>query len=126
MVMRRRLLAAKVPFDLEAAACDKPARPDIRVYPGLGFDDVILVGFEPSEPWPDGIQGLDGVDQWSAGRLREDGTFEVMTDAYRSRTAPELPNILQVPMGMKGLAVLIVDVMGNRYCFRVNRDDPKG
>ena len=41
-------------------------------------------------------------------------------------TGTELLNILQVPMGMKDLAVLIVDVMGNRYCFRVDRDDPEG
>ena len=124
-VMRRRLLGAGIMFGLEAPACEAPARADIRVYPGLGFDDVALAGFEPGIPWPDGITGMDGVDQWSVGRLR-DGVFHVLADTVRSREAPELNRVLQAPMDTPDLAVLIVDVLGNRYCFKVERDDSAG
>ena len=71
----------------------------------------------------DGITGMDGVDQWSVGRLR-DGVFHVLADTVRSREAPELNRVLQAPMDTPDLAVLIVDVLGNRYCFKVERDDP--
>ena len=119
MVMRRRLLHAKVRFDLEAATSEEPAKADIRVYPGLGFDDVCLAGFEPPTPWPEGVTGMDGVEQWSVGQLR-DGVLHVMADAFRSRTTPELQDVLQVPMNTPDLAALIVDILGNRYCFSLN------
>ena len=121
VVMRRRLLSAKVQFDAEAPSCMEPAKADIRVYPGLGFDDVCLMGFEPPEPWPEGIMSPDGIEQWSVGQLR-DGMFQVLSDAFRSPTEPELNRMLQVPMNTPDLAVLIVDVLGNRYCYQVERE----
>ena len=117
-VMRRRMLSAQVRFDLEAPVSMEEARADIRVYPGLGFDDVCLVGFCPPAPWPEGITGLDGVEQWSVGRLEGD-TFRVLSDAVRSKTAPALPRMLQAPMNTPNLAALVVDVLGNRYCYRL-------
>jgi hypothetical protein len=120
-VMRRRLLSAKVQFNAEAPSCMEPAKADIRVYPGLGFDDVCLMGFEPPEPWPEGIKSPDGIEQWSVGQLR-DGVFQVLSDAFRSPAEPELNRMLQVPMNTPDLAVLIVDVLGNRYCYQVERE----
>ena len=75
-------------------------------------------GFAPETPWPEGVTGLDGVEQWSVGRL-EDGVFRVFSDSVRSRATPELNRVMQVPMNTPDLAVLIVDVLGNRYCYRV-------
>ena len=118
-VMRRRLLASRIPFNLQAPVSMDPAQADVRVYPGLGFNDVCLVSFTPPTPWPDGITGLDGVEQWSVGMLR-DGLFHVLSDAIRSRTAPNLPQLLQAPMNADHLAVLIVDVLGRRYCFSLS------
>ena len=120
-VMRRRLLASKIMFDLEAPVSETPANADFAVYPGLGFDDVCLRSFEPPEPWPEGVAGLDGVDQWSVGQLR-DGVFSVMVDSVRSRATPELETALQVPMNTPDLAAIIVDVLGNRYCYRISQD----
>ena len=118
-VIRRRLLAARLRFDLEAPVSMAPARLALRRYPGLGFDDICLDSFVPPESWPDAISGLDGVEQWSVGRLKGD-TFIALSDAIRSRSEPELNRILQVPMGLDDLAVLVVDVLGDRYCFTVN------
>ena len=120
-VMRRRLLSAKVLFDAEAPTCMEEAKADICVYPGLGFDDVCLMGFDPPEPWPEGITGIDGIEQWSVGQLR-DGVFHVFSDAFRSSAEPELNQMLQVPMNTPDVAVLIVDVLGNRYCYQVDRE----
>lgn len=117
-VMRRRMLASGIMFDLEAPVCEAPARLRLSVYPGLGFDDVVLNEFAPETPWPEGVTGLDGVEQWSVGRL-EDGVFRVFSDSVRSRATPELNRVMQVPMNTPDLAVLIVDVLGNRYCYRV-------
>ena len=118
-VMRRRMLSSRIPFSLSAPVETAPAAADIRVYPGIGFDDVCLVNFTPVEPWPAGINGLDGVEQWSVGQLKDD-VFHALSDAVRSRTTPELTRMLQAPMNTADLAVLIVDILGNRYCYRLS------
>ena len=115
-VMRRRLISARVPFDIDAPACMDAADAAFEVYPGLGFDDVCLAGFVPPPGWPEGVAALDGIEQWSVGSLR-DGVFHAVADAVRSRAEPDLPRVLQVPMNMPGMAVMIVDILGRRFCF---------
>ena len=46
--------------------------------------------------------------------------FHALSDAVRSRTTPELTRMLQAPMNTADLAVLIVDILGNRYCYRLS------
>ena len=55
-----------------------------------------------------------------------DRAKRILADTVRSREAPELNRVLQAPMDTPDLAVLIVDVLGNRYCFKVERDDSAG
>ena len=118
-VMRRRMITARSMANVEAPAALSAARADVRVYPGLGFDDVCLVDFAPAEPWPEGVTGLDGVDQWSVGTMAGD-TFQIIADAVRSRETPELNKVLQAPMNTPDLAILVVDVLGHRWCFRID------
>ncbi len=121
-VMRRRMISSRIRFNLQADTVTQPAVLQAQVFPGLGFDDIRLDSLIPPSPWPDGITGLDGLDQWSVGQWR-DGTFFAIEDAVRSRANPDLPRILQMPMNTPDLAVLLVDILGRRYCFRL---DPTG
>jgi len=114
-VIRRRLIQARIPFELKAP-CGEGGSLTARLYPGLGFYDVCLDAFVPPVPWPEGISGPDGVDQWSVGFVR-DGTFHVFEEATRSQREPELNRQLQLPMTGGTPAVLISDILGDRYCF---------
>ena len=120
-VTRKRLVSQGIPFDLEAPCRTEPAKASVRIYPGIAFADVCLTDFTPPEPWPDGVTGLDGVDQWSVGTV-EHGVFRACDDAARTQKDPALPPSLQIPLLSGTPAVLVTDILGNRYCFAC-RDD---
>ena len=64
---------------------------------------------------PAGLQitGLDTVDQWSVGFLR-DGIFHAYASAARRKQTPALPETLELPLLRGTVAVSVVDVLGNR------------
>ena len=115
-VTRKRLVSQGIPFDLEAPCEKTPARASLRQFPGIAYVDVCLDDFTPLAPWPDGITGLDGVDQWSIGWFK-DGVFLAQADAARTQKTPVLARTLQMPLLSGAPAALITDILGNRYCF---------
>lgn len=107
-VIRKRLLDTAMRF---AVPCEgKDIRMDARIEPGIAFYDIMLTDYAP----PSGaIQGLDAVDQWSAG-FYADGVFRCQASAARRKQTPALPPMLQIPQ-LRGVpAILIVDIYGNR------------
>ena len=115
-VTRKRLVSQEIPFDLEAPCEAAPAQASLRMFPGIAYADVCLDDFVPPSPWPDGVTGLDGVDQWSVGTV-EHGVFRSLADAARTQKTPALPRSLQIPVLSGSVAVLITDILGDRYCF---------
>ena len=120
-VTRKRLAAQRIPFDLDAPCETAPARVGLRLFPGIAFSDICLDEFAPSLPLPDGVTGLDAVDQWSAGFL-EGTVFRSCADAARTQKTPALARALQIPIISGVPAVLISDVLGRRWCFAWRND----
>lgn len=115
-VSRKRLILENADFSLTADLPAGPARPALSIYTGIAYYDVCLSGFDAGVSLPIGVSGLDGLDQWSAGYLR-DGVFVAYADAARSKRTPTLKQVLQIPL-LKGTpAVLMTDILGNRTCL---------
>ncbi len=115
-VSRKRLIAAKVPFTLNACAPLIPAQLDAGLYGGIAFCDVVLRDFSAAAELPEEARGLDAVDQWSVGVLR-DGQLYALDDSVRLKQSPALRSALQIPLISGTPAVSVTDVLGNRYCF---------
>ena len=115
-VSRKRLIAAKVPFTLNAQQPMIPAELNADLYGGIAFCDIFLKGFSTKAEMPDCAKGLDAIDQWSVGILK-DGVFHVVDDSVRLKQCPALRPMLQLPFLSGAPAVSVTDVMGNRYCF---------
>lgn len=119
-VSRKRLLDTsldiRVPFAQNAAAM----RADIMT--GLGYYEVQLLDYTLPEGLPEDavlqpkdlcISGLDAVDQWSVGFLRN-GVFNVYASTARRKQTPALDASLELPLLRGNVAISIVDVLGNR------------
>ena len=115
-VTRKRLVSEEIPFTLHAPCEMRSARIDAHILPGIAFYDVYLSAFEPFRENQEKIEGLDAVDQWSAGYLRE-GVFVAYAEFVRSKKTPALPELLQIPVLNGTPAVMVVDVYGRKYCF---------
>ena len=86
----------------------------------MGFYRVSLDAFAP-EPGslPGGVEGLDAVDNWSVGYLREDG-YHCMAQFARSRREPALKRALDAPVYAGDLALCVGDVTGRSFFYRLN------
>ena len=68
---------------------------------------------------PDAMQtktkssSLEAVDQWYAGLLNS-GEFIVYASAARQKMSPQLPVKLSIPLLRGTVAILVIDVLGNR------------
>lgn len=114
-VSRKRLLGRKM--ELEAEAQEVCARVDATILPAIGFYTLRLTRYE-MEPQLGRFEGLDAVDQWSAGFLRE-GVFHPYAHAARSKQSPRLEEMLEIPVLLGTPCIETVDVLGRRayYCF---------
>ena len=85
--------------------------------PGIGFYTVQLLKYE-IEAELGCFDGLDAVDQWSAGFLRE-GAFLSYANAVRSKQSPCIAKTLEIPVLSGTPCIETVDVLGRRafYCF---------
>ncbi|MPN19273.1 hypothetical protein SDC9_166640 [bioreactor metagenome] len=59
------------------------------------------------------MDGLEAVDQWYAGLLNS-GEFIVYASAARQKMSPQLPAKLSIPLLRGTVAILVIDVLGNR------------
>ena len=115
---RRRLNGASATYTAPPCAGDPAA--EASVTPGIGFYDVRLEKYE-IEP---GVcarlfSGLDAVDNWSVGYLR-DGVFKSMASDFRMRQKPALNAVLQLPV-LEGTPCLRVgDVLGRYFYYALD------
>ena len=139
-VGRKRLLGCAMRVHGAGArgeADDEACWAEATLQPGIGFFEATLAAYGLGAP---GAQaraaglaqapepaGLDAVDQWSIGFLRE-GVFVPMAHAARTRVAPVLPCTLEMPM-LWGLPCLcVVDILGGKrmYTWEGQTDCPGG
>ena len=115
-VTRRRLTGRTATYI--APPCQGEPEIDASVEPGIAYYDVSLLKYQP-EPGVSArtFTGLDAVDSWSVGYLR-DGVFLAMAHDVRLRHAPALKCVLQLPVLEGQPCIRVGDVLG-RYFYYV-------
>ena len=117
-VARRRLRGA-------AYALEYPPFPgepvcEASAAPGVGFYHVRLERFALEPGLLDrAFDGLDGVDCWSVGYIR-DGEYHAMAEAARTRREPALADALDAPAYAGQLALCVSDVSGRCFCYEID------
>ena len=119
-VCRKRLLDTTL--EVRAPFVRSDAALEAELQPGIGYYEVTLQRYDAAlrlpagaEAHPAGLQvaGLDAIDQWSVGFLR-DGEYKAYADAVRRKQTPGLKTMLELPLLRGQVAISIVDVLGNR------------
>jgi len=119
-VARKRLLGWAM--EHRTLATEGQETLDAELYSAIGFYRVALREFAP-----DGLlealdaggrapSGLEAIDQWSAGFVR-DGEFVSMAHAARTAAKPELPTELELPMLSGEPALCTVDLLGRKRVY---------
>jgi len=117
-IARRRLNGAAYTLEYPAAEGAPVCR--ASAVPGVGFYHVSLERFDlESGVCSREFSGLDGVDNWSVGYIRN-GEYHAMTLAVRTRRNPALPDILNAPVYSGQLAICVSDVTGRSFCYEID------
>lgn len=103
-------------FAVDAPTASGDAVLDAVFDPDKGM--VTLMGFTAPGEWPQSADPLAQVEQWSAGRLRSDGTFYAQENLTRSYVSPGLPVWALIPEGEGEAAVRVTDARGRRWLFK--------
>lgn len=111
MAARKRL--GQTPCAYTASLETGGAAVSAQVMAGIGEYTVTLTDFSLEGR---DIQGLQAVDQWAAGILR-DGVFYAYEGWRRTKRTPEVALPAKVPQVRGKLAVLVVDIWGARHFF---------
>ncbi len=122
-LVRRRLAGSAYDIVFADAADGGAAPPacEAEVSDGVGFYRVALRAFAPAPgSLPEGVAGLDAVDNWSVGYLRPDG-YRCMASFARSRREPALRLELDAPAYDGELALCVGDVTGRSFYYRIAR-----
>ncbi|NLB39372.1 MAG: site-specific DNA-methyltransferase [Clostridiales bacterium] len=112
-VSRKRL--AEFAVESHAPLSRVQAMVDASLLPGIGYYSVGLNAYTLAEP-PEGtpeLSGLDAVDQWYAGLIQEH-VFTVYASSVRKKGTPALAPRLEIPMLRGTVALMVIDVYGNR------------
>ena len=119
-IARRRLADSFVTYRLPSSP-ETGARCEAQAFYGVGLYYVTLLSFHLDAPeW--GCDGLDAVDNWSAGYL-ENGVFRAAAHFERDRKHPALQTELRVPMYDGVPAVRVGTVSGTNYYFLLDQTD---
>lgn len=110
MVSRKRLTDSALTVDWTFGA--PGAQLDADMMPGIGFYDVKLNSYTPPREDTQGITGLDAIDQWAVGFLKE-GVFYAQDLSSRLKKLPKLNDMLLLPQLRGTPAIMTVDVWGN-------------
>ncbi len=113
---RKRLSGAAV--TCLAPQTGLPLMLDAAVEPGIGYYDVQLNAYTLPGDMMKRLDaacaaGLETVDQWYAG-LINGGEFVVYASSVRQRHTPRLETRLQIPLLRGTVAIMVIDVLGNR------------
>ena len=115
-VSRKRI--AHTAVQCQASFTDHPLMLDAAMTAGIGYYDVKLNAYTlPPDMMKKlehlNMDGLEAVDQWYAGLLNS-GEFIVYASAARQKMSPQLPAKLSIPLLRGTVAILVIDVLGNR------------
>ena len=118
-VSRKRLTEAAltVEWPMEAPAA---AGIGAEIIPGIGFNEIRLTGYDPGggplKP------GLDGVDAWAVGFIRED-CFLTHDLFSREKLMPKLADTLLLPQLKGEIGIMTVDALGRPAVWKLNGDN---
>ena len=119
-VCRKRLLDTTL--EVRTPFTRTPSILQADVQPGIGYYEIELKAFDWNVPLPDSafcqpaglsIAGLDAIDQWSVGFVR-DGAYRAYASCARRKQTPALHTMLELPLLRGQVAISLVDVLGNR------------
>ena len=110
---RRRLLDTDM--DVIALPCEGEPEAQVELNRGIAFYEVNLNAFDPRFGERE-FEGLDAVDNWSVGYLRN-GRFVAESHGVRTRRKPALPAALELPVYEGTVAVRIADVYGRDFYY---------
>ena len=119
-VAHKRLLETEL--EVRTGTSPVPAVLDAFVQPGIGYYEITLNAYSmdmtpfeniKTQPRNLAVSGLDAVDQWAVGFLR-DGVFKGYAASARRKQTPQLETTLELPLLRGQVAVMIIDVLGNR------------
>ena len=117
-IARRRLFGSEYALEYPSFAGNPACRASAT--PGVGFYHVTLERFDLEEGLLDRtLEGLDGVDAWSVGYLR-DGAYLAMAESVRTKRNPALRDSLYAPVYAGQLAMCISDVTGRSFCYEID------
>ncbi len=117
-VARRRLGGAT--YSLEYPPFEGEPLCEASATPGVGFYHVRLERFALEPGLLDReLSGLDGVDCWSVGYVR-DGEYRAMAESARTKRAPRLAESLDAPAYAGQLALCVSDVSGRCFCYEID------
>lgn len=119
-IARRRLDGAE--YSLEFPDFEGEPVCEVSAVPAVGFYHVTLERFELE----DGLcgrafAGLDGVDNWSVGYVRN-GEYHAMALSARTKRQSALAESLDAPVYSGQLAVCVSDVTGRAFCYEIDPD----
>jgi DNA modification methylase len=120
MTVRKRLLGAQMLFDAPPSEGEPVA--SCSMMPGVGFYELSLDKFELEAGLvARTMKGLDAVDNWGAGYLR-DGAFHLMAREERTQKTPQLTGRMSLPV-FEGTPVLrVCDVTGRVFHYQLQGD----
>ena len=119
-VCRKRLLDTNL--EIRTPFVHTPAKLEAELLPGIGYYEITLQNFAPALVLPEGtvcqpeelvVDGMDAIDQWSVGFMR-DGVYRAFVSTARRKQSPKLETMLELPLFRGQVAISLVDVLGNR------------
>jgi len=119
-IARKRLDGADYALEFIPFEGDPTCR--ASVVPGVGFYHVTLEQFriEDAVSARD-FAGLDAVDNWSVGYVR-DGVYHVYAQSARTKREPVLSGTLDAPAYSGQLAMCVNDVFGRSFCYEIDAE----
>ena len=107
-------------FAVEAPCGEDDCLVEAEVFPAISSYTVRLIAFESPQAKEAGIEGMDAVDQWSAGFVQGD-VFRSCVTSSRSVSSPKLATMVEMPVCAGEPCVMIVDVWGGRRFYLPKR-----
>jgi hypothetical protein len=119
-IARKRLDGAD--YALEFVPFDGNPVCRVSTVPGVGFYHVTLEQFRVEDTFSTrDFTGLDAVDNWSVGYVR-DGVYHVYAQSARTKREPVLSAMLEAPAYSGQLAMCINDVFGRSFCYEIDAE----
>lgn len=109
-----------VGFEVEAPCAPDDCVVEAEVFPAISSYTVRLIRFESEAARAAGIDGLDAVDQWSAGFVQGD-VYRSCVSSARTAGTPRLETTMEMPVCAGEPCIMIVDVWGNRRFYLPRR-----